>query len=63
MKRQSASWSRQRQLALATALLVAAVFIAANIHLVLVSIASMPACVAPAVDRQSAMLRVAKPAC
>ena len=54
---------RSRQLAVATALLLAAGFIAANIHLVLVSIASMPACVAPSADRQSAMLRVAKPAC
>lgn len=63
MKRQSAPWSRQRQLAVMAALLLAIVFIAANIHLVMVSIASMPACVAPTVDKQSAMLRVAKPAC
>lgn len=63
MKRQSAHWSRQRQLAVAMALLLAVVFVAANIHLVLVSIASMPACVAPTADQQSTMLRVAKPAC
>ena len=63
MKRQPAPWSRQRQVAVATALLLATMFIAANIHLVLVSIASMPACVAPTADEQSAMLRVAKPAC
>ena len=63
MKRQSVPWSRQRQFAVATALLLAAVFIAANVHLVLVSLASMPPCVAPTVDQQSAMLRVAKPAC
>lgn len=63
MKRQPAHWSRQRQFAVATTLLLAAVFIAANIHLVLVSIASMPACAAPPADKQSAMLRVAKPAC
>lgn len=63
MKRQSAQWSRQRQLAVTAALLLAIVFIAANIHLVVVSIASMPACVAPTADKQSAMLRVAKPAC
>lgn len=63
MKRQSTQWSRQRQLAVAAALLFTVVFIAANIHLVMVSISSMPACVAPTADRQSAMLRVAKPAC
>lgn len=63
MKRQLAHWSRQKLLAVATALLLGFVFIAANFHLVLVSIASMPACVAPTADRQSAMLRVAKPAC
>lgn len=63
MKRQLAQRSRQRQFAVATALLLAIVFIAANIHLVMVSVASMPACVAPAADKQSAMLRVAKPAC
>ena len=63
MKRQSAQWSRQRQLAVTAALLLAIVFIAANIHLVVVSISSMPACVAPTADKQSAMLRVAKPAC
>ena len=63
MKRQPAHWSRQRQFAVATALLIVVVFVAANIHLVLVSIATMPACVAPTADQQSAMLRVAKPAC
>ena len=63
MRRPQAQWSRQRQLAVAAALLFTAAFIAANIHLVLVSIASMPVCVAPSADRQSAMLRVAKPAC
>ena len=63
MKRQLAHWSRQRRLAVATAVLLAFVFIAANMHLVLVSIASMPACAAPTVDQQSALLRVAKPAC
>lgn len=58
-----ANWSRQQQIAVATAVLVMALFVAANVHLVMVSFASMPACVAPASDDQPAMLRVAKPAC
>lgn len=61
MKNVTASWSRQRWLMVAGAVLV--VFFAANAHLVLVSFGSMPACVAPADGEQSAMLRVAKPAC
>ncbi len=63
MKQQMLPWSRQRRLAVAAALLVTAVFIAANVHLVIVSFASMPDCVAPADHDQPAMLRVAKPAC
>jgi len=63
VKPQKAPWSRQRRLAVAGALLVAALFIAANVHLVMVSFGSMPDCVAPAHQEQSAMLRVAKPAC
>ena len=63
MKQQTAPWSRQRRLAVAGGVLVLAVFFAANAHLVMVAFGSMPACVAPADQDQSAMLRVAKPAC
>lgn len=63
MKQQVSGWSRQRRLAVGGALLVMVVFIAANVHLIMVSFGSMPACVAPANEDQSAMLRVAKPAC
>ncbi len=61
MKHLTASWSRQRWLMVVGVVLV--VFFAANAHLVMVSFRSMPACVAPADGDQSAMLRVAKPAC
>lgn len=63
MRQQIANWSRQRLIAVATTVLVVVLFVAANVHLVMVSFASMPACVAPATDDQPAMLRVAKPAC
>jgi len=63
VKRQATHWSSQRRLAVAAALLVAAIFVAANVHLVIVAFASMPACVAPAAHEQAALLRVAKPAC
>lgn len=63
MKLSSMGWSRQRRAAVAAAIAIACLFIAANAHLVTVSFATMPACVAPAVEDQVPLLRVAKPAC
>jgi hypothetical protein len=51
--------ARQRRIALGLALLVLAVFAGANLHLILVSVASQPDCVAEG----GAALRAAKPSC
>jgi hypothetical protein len=50
---------RQRLLALALTAVVLAVFVAANAHLIVVSFASRPDCVAEG----GAVLRAAKPSC
>lgn len=49
----SGPWSQKRRAILA-ALVLAALFVAANVHLVAVAFISQPACVAPAADRQPA---------
>jgi hypothetical protein len=51
---------RERLVAIALALLVVAVFAGANAHLIVVSVASQPDCVA---DEGGAALRAAKPSC
>lgn len=51
---------RQRLVAIGLALLVLGVFVAANLHLILVSFASQPACVH---ETEGAALRAAKPSC
>ena len=53
----SGRWN-QKRLAILAALLLAGVFIAANVHLVTVAFTSQPACVAPAAGKAPA-----KPAC
>ena len=53
----SGRWS-QKRLAILAALVLAGVFVAANVHLVTVAFTSQPACVAPTLDRPAA-----KPAC
>ncbi len=60
-----ASWSRQRIAALALAAAVAAVFAGANAHLIAVSFASQPGCVAhlKAPVEGAATYRAAKPSC
>ena len=60
-----ASWSRQRVAALALAAAVLAVFVAANAHLIAVSFASQPDCVAHAKSPVEgvATYRAAKPSC
>ena len=52
--------SRERLVAIALALLVMAVFAGANTHLLVVSFASQPDCVA---DDEGAALRAARPSC
>lgn len=52
--------ARQRIVAIGLALLVLAVFVGANIHLVMVSFASHPDCV---VETEGAALRAAKASC
>ena len=63
MRLPGTGWSRQRLAAVAASIAIAGLFIAANAHFVTVSVATMPACVAPAVQDQAPLLRVAKPAC
>jgi hypothetical protein len=50
---------RQRLAAIALAVIVLAAFVAANAHLIVVSFASQPVCVA----QGGAALRAAKPSC
>ena len=60
-----ASWSRPRLAALALAAAVLAVFAGANAHLIAVSFASRPGCVAhlKAPVEGAATYRAAKPSC
>ena len=56
-------WTGPRILALGIVTLVMAIFIAANIHLVAVSLASRPDCVLQPDTEGVAALRAAKPSC
>jgi hypothetical protein len=55
-------WSRSRILAIALASGVA-VFVGANVHLVMVSFSSQPDCVLPSATEGAASYRAAKPSC
>ncbi|MDN5567182.1 MAG: hypothetical protein L0G27_00260 [Paracoccus sp. (in: a-proteobacteria)] len=56
-------WSGPRLFALAVSLLIAAVFIGANAHLVIVSFNSQSECVLKPQQEGAATLRAAKPSC
>lgn len=56
-------WTRWRLLGIAAAVGVVAVFIAANVHLVAVSLVSQPDCVLPSDPEGAAPYRAAKPSC
>jgi hypothetical protein len=57
-------WTRPRLLALAVVAVCAAVFVAANAHLVVVSLASAPGCAATlTVDGQAIPYRAADASC
>ena len=58
-----ALWSRWRIAAWALAALVVVVFVAANAHLVAVSVASQPDCVPHKASGGAATFRAATPAC
>lgn len=55
-------WSRSRIWALAAAASVLVVFVAANVHLVVVAISSQPDCVLPS-PTEGVAYRAAKPSC
>ncbi len=55
-------WTRPRLVGIAMALIVLAVFVAANAHLIAVSFASQPDCVLSSTP-EGAAFRAAKPSC
>lgn len=61
--RSKAYWTGPRLFALSVAALVLAIFIAANIHLVAVSLSSRPDCVLNPNTEGVATLRAARPSC
>lgn len=56
-------WTGPRCFAAAATALVVAIFIGANVHLVLVAFASKPDCVLQTTNKGAAIYRAAKPSC